>query len=107
MGGAIPGLVVLSSVRKQIEQAKGSKPVSSTPPWPLPQLLPPGSHHFEVLFWVPSRMEYTVEVKGKLGLSSLDWLWSRSFITVVETLRQSLVHEILSKLPVTQPKTLK
>jgi hypothetical protein len=37
--GAIPGLVVLGSVRKQAEQARGSKPVSNTPPWPLHQLL--------------------------------------------------------------------
>ena len=29
MGGAIPGLVVLVSVRMQAEQAKGSKPQSS------------------------------------------------------------------------------
>jgi hypothetical protein len=28
MGGAIPGLVVLGSVRKQAERAMGSKPVS-------------------------------------------------------------------------------
>ena len=43
MGGAIPGLVVLGSIRKQAEQARESKPVSSTPPWPLHQLLPPSS----------------------------------------------------------------
>jgi hypothetical protein len=43
VGSAIPGLVVLGSVRKQAEQARGSKPVSSTPPWPLHQLLPSGS----------------------------------------------------------------
>jgi hypothetical protein len=30
VGGAIPGLVVLGSIRKQGEQARGSKPVSST-----------------------------------------------------------------------------
>jgi hypothetical protein len=41
--GAIPGLVVLGSVKKQAEKAKGSNPVSSTPPWPLHQLLPPSS----------------------------------------------------------------
>jgi hypothetical protein len=35
VSGAIPGLVVLGSIRKQAEQARGSKPVSSTPPWPL------------------------------------------------------------------------
>ena len=43
VGGATPGLVVLGSIRKQAEQAMGSKPGSSTPPWPLHQLLPPGS----------------------------------------------------------------
>jgi hypothetical protein len=41
VGGAIPGLVVLGSIRKQAEQASGSKPVSSIPPWPLHQLLLP------------------------------------------------------------------
>jgi len=40
VGGAI---LILGSRRKQAEQAMGSKPVSSTPPWPLYQLLPPGS----------------------------------------------------------------
>ena len=39
VAGAIPELVVLGSIRKQAEQAMGSKPVSSTPPWPLYQLL--------------------------------------------------------------------
>ena len=43
MSDSIPGLVVLVSVRKQAEQAMMSEPVSSTPPWPLHQLLPPGS----------------------------------------------------------------
>jgi hypothetical protein len=39
VGGTIPELVVLGSIRKQAEQGKGSKPVSSIPPWPLCQLL--------------------------------------------------------------------
>jgi hypothetical protein len=40
VGGANPGLVVLGSIRKQAEQAKGSKPVSNIPPWLLrPDLL--------------------------------------------------------------------
>jgi hypothetical protein len=39
VGGAIPGLVVLSSIREQAEQARGSKPVRNIPPWPLHQLL--------------------------------------------------------------------
>jgi hypothetical protein len=43
VGDAIPGLVALGSIRKQAEQARGSKPVSSIPLWPLNQLLPPGS----------------------------------------------------------------
>ena len=44
MGGAIPGLVVLSAIKtKQAEQAMESKPESSSPSWPLPQLLPSGS----------------------------------------------------------------
>jgi hypothetical protein len=39
----MPGLVVLGSIRKQAEQVMGSKAVSSSPPWPLHPLLPPGS----------------------------------------------------------------
>jgi hypothetical protein len=34
VGGVIPGLVVLGSIREQAEQARGSKPVSNIPPWP-------------------------------------------------------------------------
>ena len=39
VGGAISGLVVLGSIRKQGEQASGSKPVKDIPPWPLHQPL--------------------------------------------------------------------
>ena len=39
VSGAIPGLVVLVSKRKQAEQARGSKPVINISPWPLDQLL--------------------------------------------------------------------
>jgi hypothetical protein len=39
VGVAIPGLVVLGFIRKQAEQARGSKPVRNIPPWPLHQLL--------------------------------------------------------------------
>jgi hypothetical protein len=35
LGGANPRQMVLMCIRKQAEQAPGSKPVSSTPPWPL------------------------------------------------------------------------
>jgi len=41
VGGAILGLVVLGSMRKQAEQARGSKPVRNIPLWPLHQLLLP------------------------------------------------------------------
>ena len=41
VGGAIPGLIVLGSIRKQAEQARRSNPVSSIPPQPLHPLLPP------------------------------------------------------------------
>ena len=35
MGGAIPGLVALGSIKKQAEQARGRKLVRNIPPWPL------------------------------------------------------------------------
>jgi hypothetical protein len=37
-GGAIPWLVVLSAIRKQVEKVMGNKPVSSIPPLPLNQV---------------------------------------------------------------------
>jgi hypothetical protein len=45
--GVIFGLVVWGSIREQAEQARGSKPVSSTPPWPLHQLLLPDLLEFQ------------------------------------------------------------
>jgi hypothetical protein len=39
VSGTIYGLVVLGSIRKQAEQARGSKPVRNNPSWPLHQLL--------------------------------------------------------------------
>jgi hypothetical protein len=45
--GAVPGLVVLGSIRKQAEQARGSKPVSNILPWPLHQLLLPDLLEFQ------------------------------------------------------------
>jgi hypothetical protein len=45
MSGATSGMVVLGSIRKQAEQAMESKPVSSTHPWPVCQLLCPGSFY--------------------------------------------------------------
>jgi hypothetical protein len=39
VGGAIPELIVLGSIREQAEKARGSKPVNNIPPWPLHHLL--------------------------------------------------------------------
>jgi hypothetical protein len=39
VAGTISGLVVLSSIRKQAEQARGCKSVKNIPPWLLHQLL--------------------------------------------------------------------
>jgi hypothetical protein len=47
VGVAIPGLIVLGSIRKQAEQARGSKPVSNILPWPLHQFLLPGLLEFQ------------------------------------------------------------
>jgi hypothetical protein len=47
VGGAIPGLVVLGSIRKHAEQAKESKPVSNILPWSLHQLLLPDLLEFQ------------------------------------------------------------
>jgi hypothetical protein len=47
VGGSTPGLVVLGSIRKQDDQARGSRPVSNIPPWPLHQLLLPDLLEFQ------------------------------------------------------------
>jgi hypothetical protein len=47
VGGAISGLVVLVSIREQVEQARGSKPIKNISPWPLHQLLLPDLLEFQ------------------------------------------------------------
>ena len=47
VGGTIPGLVVLGSIREQAEQASEDKPVRNIRPWPLHQLLLPGLLEFQ------------------------------------------------------------
>jgi hypothetical protein len=47
VGGSISGLVVLDFIRKQAEQARGSKPVRNIPPWLLHQLLLPDLLEFQ------------------------------------------------------------
>jgi hypothetical protein len=60
VGGAIPELVVLGSVRKQAEQARGSKPISTIPPQPLQQPLLPDLLKFQS--WLPLEMNSNVEM---------------------------------------------
>jgi hypothetical protein len=47
VGSAIPGLVVLGSIRKQAEQARGNNAVSNIPPWSLHQFLLPDLLEFQ------------------------------------------------------------
>jgi hypothetical protein len=47
VGGTIPELAVLGSIREQAEQARGSKPVKNIPPWLLHQLLLPDLLEFQ------------------------------------------------------------
>jgi hypothetical protein len=47
VGGAIPGLIVLVSVREETEQARESRPVKNIPPRPLHQLLLPDLLEFQ------------------------------------------------------------
>jgi len=66
--GTIPGLVVLGSIREQAEQARGSKPVSNIPPWPLHQLLLPD---LRVPVLTSLVMNSNVEVKAQLSPQKL------------------------------------
>jgi hypothetical protein len=50
----------LGSIREQAEQARGSKPVSNIPPWPLHQLLLPDLLEFQS--WLSLVMKSSVEI---------------------------------------------
>ena len=54
-----------------------SKPVSSSPPWPLHQFLPPGSCPDSCQWW-------TLGGKANRTLSSPSWFWSWCFITAIK-----------------------
>ena len=60
VGGAIPGLVVLGSIRYQAKQARGNKPISNIPPWSLHQPLLPDLFEFQSC--LPLVMNSNVEV---------------------------------------------
>jgi hypothetical protein len=47
VGVTISGLVILDSIRKQAEQASGSKLVRDIPPWSMHQLLLPDLLEFQ------------------------------------------------------------
>lgn len=67
VGSAIPGLLVLCSIRKQNEKAGGSQIVNSTSPWPLHQLLLPSSYPA----WVPILTSFSDEPQYTNCLFSL------------------------------------
>jgi hypothetical protein len=60
VGGTIPGLVVLGSIREQAEEARGSKPIKNIPPWLLHQLLLPDLLEFQS--WFPLVINSSMEV---------------------------------------------
>lgn len=62
MNGASAGLVVPGFVREQAEQATGSQPVGSNPPWPVHQLLP----NLLVFLTITSRVSAILDCK---------WCW--------------------------------
>ena len=62
VGDATLGLVVLGSIRKQAEKAMRYKPVSSTPPWSLYQILLQVPVLLEFLSCLPLIMNSDVEV---------------------------------------------
>lgn len=77
MGGSSPLCVVppwqavLGCIREQTEKAVGSKQVSSFPPWPLLQSLPPGSP-------LDSLLQRTVSCNLKETLSLPSYFWTCS-----------------------------
>jgi hypothetical protein len=90
--------LVLGSIRKQAEQAMGSKVVSSIPPWPLHQLLPPGSCPVGVPVLIPSVMDCDNPNKPSSSQLALVMVF---FIAATVTLTRALVffsHLFLAEL---------
>ena len=72
VAGAVPGLVVLGSIREEAEQAMRKEQASKQrPPWPLRQPLPPGSCLVPVL--TSLMMNSNVEVYAEKTLSFSGW----------------------------------
>lgn len=68
VGGATPGPVVLGSLKKQVEQARKSKSVSSTCPWLLHQLVTEVSALYEFLSFTDLDFRLRPEKLQALGL---------------------------------------
>lgn len=85
-------LVVLHDIRKQTEEATGSKPVSSNPPQILIQFLP----QIPVVIFLNDKSvtrPESCQLTKKKNLSSPSYFWSKYFfITAAETqLKQSVL----------------
>lgn len=87
MDGAIPGVVVLGSLRTQAKPAMASRPAGSTSQWSLHQLLFPGSCFCELLASLLSMINYYLELWVKQILSSPSCFLSWCFITPILTVR--------------------
>jgi hypothetical protein len=73
VGGAIPGLTVLGSIRKQAVQARGSKPISNIPPWLLYQRLPYVSSCPDFLRWWTAMWKCKLNKPFPPQLASWSW----------------------------------
>lgn len=87
VGGAIPGLVAVGSIRKQAEVAMESKLVSRTPPQFLHQPLPPDSFPVRV----PALVGFDDDLLYGPVTEINPLVWSGCFITALVTLKQSSV----------------
>jgi hypothetical protein len=83
VGGTISGLVVLGFIRKQAEQARGSKPVRNIPPWPLHQLLLPDLLEFQS--WLPLLMNSSMEVLSRINPFISNLLFGQDVCGGIET----------------------
>lgn len=89
MGGATPELVVLCSVRMQIEQAMENKPKRSSPPGSLIIASAPASRCLSSMSSLLSMIHCYIEPRGKETLSISDCFWSWCFSTVIVILTKT------------------
>ena len=82
--------MVLGSIRKQTEGAIRRKPVSTTPLWPLHQLLPPRPCPAWVLDWISFDDEQWYGSINLINTFLLNLLWSQYFIIEIVTLTRTV-----------------